>query len=80
MAEKELNFKIAAEPLGECFAVLPTPAAPSFTFSEGGEESGCLFIGEDGRFRFEGDVDASAKIFFEHLIKQYIDPYISKNS
>ena len=46
----------------------------SFTFGAG-EEQGRLYIDEkDGKFKFEGDVDASARIFFEHLIKQYIDP------
>lgn len=42
-------------------------------------EAGRLYVdGEDGRLKFKGDVDASAKSFFEHLIKEYCEPYIEQ--
>ncbi len=50
-------------------------------FYDSGEqkEVGRLYVDEkDGKLKFSGNIDASAKVFFEHLIKQYCDSYIEK--
>ena len=41
---------------------------------EDGHFVGTLIFDKEG-IRFEGDVDESAKIFFEHLIKNYMEVY-----
>lgn len=38
------------------------------------EDIGKLEI-KDGKFTFEGNADESAKAFFDHVIKLYMDPY-----
>lgn len=38
---------------------------------------GSLFMGSDGKFHFEGDLDVSAKLLFERL-KQHLDNYIAE--
>ncbi len=43
----------------------------------GTETYGRLFVGQNGKMEFEGDVEDSARIFFDHL-KKFIDPYIEK--
>lgn len=44
----------------------------------GTNELGRLYIGDDGRLHFDGDMAESARIFFEEGLKPMCDNYIKK--
>lgn len=47
--------------------------------STGNESYGRLFVGLNGKMEFEGDVEESARIFFDYM-KKFIDDYITEKS
>jgi len=47
---------------------LAPPIPFVLTFSDGEKKIGSLTM-EDGQLKFEGNADASAKVFFDYLIK-----------
>lgn len=50
-----------------------------FVFDEENNKEMGRLTWEDGIFKFEGNAEDSARIFFEHFIKKHIDEYIKKH-
>ncbi len=50
---------------------------PKLLVFEQDGSKGELFLGSDGKFHFEGDLDASAKVFFDYL-KQHLDTHLAE--
>jgi len=50
------------------------PAHTVVFHNRDGETVGTLWF--DGPMRFEGDAEESARVFFEHFLKQLVDDYI----
>ena len=79
MKPEQLSFTLDTGPHWTLANSFTTNFTPSVIFQRNGKQVGVLSW-ENGPMKFEGDVEESAQLFFEHIIKRYVQTQLEWKS